>query len=72
MAFGTLLLVLALFKASEFWRLSGLSGSRLVVVVITDQAFYYSLCAIIPGFLSTANQISISQSGLLLDLRNLG
>ena len=44
-AFGFLLLMLALFKAREFWKLNGYSGSRLVVVLIKDQAFYYLLYA---------------------------
>ena len=43
MAYGSLLLILALFKASEFWKLNGYTGSRLVIVVVKDQAFYYVL-----------------------------
>ena len=41
LAYGFLLLILALFKAREFWKLNGYRGSRLVLVLIKDQAFYY-------------------------------
>lgn len=43
LAYGTLLLSLALYKATEFWRLNGFHSSRLVLVLITDQAFYFTL-----------------------------
>ena len=43
LAFDTLLLGLALFKATEFWKTNGYSGSRLVLVLIKDQALYYTL-----------------------------
>ena len=43
LAYGFLLLILALFKGHEFWKLHGHSGSRLVLVLIKDQAFYYIL-----------------------------
>ena len=43
MAYGTLLLVLALIKATEFWKLNGIRGSRLVWVLIKDQVLYFSL-----------------------------
>ena len=43
LAYGLLLLMLALHKARKHWKLSGLSGSRLVFVLIRDQAIYYAL-----------------------------
>ena len=43
LAYGTLLLLLALFKAPEYWKLMGYSGSNLVPVLVKDQAFYYIL-----------------------------
>ena len=43
LAFGTLLLILALFKATEYWKQNGFSGSDLVLILIKDQAFYYLL-----------------------------
>lgn len=43
LAYGTLLLALALYEAAEFWKLNGLHGSRLVFVLIKDQAFYFIL-----------------------------
>ena len=44
MAYGILLLGLAIFKATEFWRLNGFHGSQLVLVLIRDQAMYFVLC----------------------------
>lgn len=43
LAFGTLLMVLAVYKAKDFWRLNGFRGSRLVRVLITDQLIYFVL-----------------------------
>ena len=43
LAYGALLLALALYKAREFWKLNGFSGSRLVLVLIRDQALYYAV-----------------------------
>ena len=43
LAYGALLLILALYKAREFWKLNGFSGSRLVRVLIRDQALYYAM-----------------------------
>lgn len=43
LAYGALLLFLALFKAAEFWRLHGFHGSRLAFILIKDQAFYFTL-----------------------------
>ena len=47
LAYGALLLVLALRKAGEFWKLNGFNGSLLALVIIRDQAFYYALYALI-------------------------
>ena len=44
LAYGSLLLILALYKAREFWKLNGFSGSRLVLVLIRVQALYYFMC----------------------------
>ena len=41
MAYGILLLGLALFKATEFWKHHGFHGSRLVFVLVRDQAMYF-------------------------------
>ena len=43
LAYGTLLLALALYKATEWWKENGLGGSRLIVVLVKDQALYYIL-----------------------------
>ena len=43
LACGTLFLVLALHKARELWGIKGFSGSRLVLVLIRDKAFYYEM-----------------------------
>ena len=43
LAYGALLLVLAVYKARELWRLNGFTGSRLVLVLIRDQALYYAV-----------------------------
>lgn len=43
LAYGAVLLVLALFKATAYWKLDGLRGSRLVLVLLRDQVFYYSV-----------------------------
>ena len=42
-AFGALLMVLALYKATGFWQLNGIHGSRLVRILITDQIVYFAL-----------------------------
>jgi hypothetical protein len=42
LAYGLLLLILALSKAVEYWRLRRLHGSRLLKVLITDQVMYFA------------------------------
>lgn len=42
LAFGLILLVLALIKAVEYWRLRMFYGSRLIKVLITDQIVYFA------------------------------
>ncbi len=43
MVFECILLVLALYKASEFWKLSkGLTGFHLVRVLVVDQGVYFA------------------------------
>ena len=44
LAYGALLLILALHKAREFWRQNGFNGSGLVLVFIRDQSFYFAMC----------------------------
>ena len=44
LSYGILLLGLALYKATEFWRDHGLRGSRLVYTLIMDQVSYFFLC----------------------------
>ena len=43
LAYGALLLALALFKATQYWKQNGYSGSRLMLVIIRDQILYYVL-----------------------------
>ena len=44
MTYGTILLVLALYKAAEYWQLSsGFKGFHLVLVLIRDQVLYFGL-----------------------------
>lgn len=43
LAFGALLLCLALNKATKFWKLNGYRGSRLVSVLIRDQGLYFAM-----------------------------
>ena len=42
-AYGVLLLVLALVKATKHWKLYGFRGQRLLVVLIKDQVMYFTL-----------------------------
>ena len=42
--YGMILMVLALYKAKEYWRASfGLHGFTLVKILILDQILYYAL-----------------------------
>lgn len=44
MVYGAILMVLALFKAAEYWRISsGFKGSVLVKILIRDQVLYFML-----------------------------
>lgn len=44
MVYGIMLMVLAIYRAAELWRLSsGFKGSKLVKVLIVDQAIYFVL-----------------------------
>jgi hypothetical protein len=44
MSYGTLLMVLALYKAAQYWKMSaGLKGFKLVNVLILDQLLYFLL-----------------------------
>lgn len=49
LAYGSLLLALALYKATEHWKLHGIHGSQLLFVLIKDQAFYFLLCVFSPS-----------------------
>ena len=42
LAFGVILMALALYKAAEYWRMSaGFKGFTLVKVLIYDQILYF-------------------------------
>ena len=69
LAFGSLLLLLALFKATAYWKLDGYSGSQLVLVLVKDQAFYYIMCARSTRLLTVTDRVS--KGDLLLDLQHL-
>lgn len=44
MVYGVILMALALYKATEYWRMSkGLKGITLVKVLIMDQVIYFAL-----------------------------
>ena len=43
LAFGVILLGLALYKSVEYWKQVGVDGSRLILVLIKDQIFYFAL-----------------------------
>ena len=43
LAYGALLLGLALYKATEFWKQHGLRGSLLIFVLVKDQVLYFTL-----------------------------
>ena len=44
LAYAILLLILAIYKGAEYWRMSaGLKGFMLVKVVIRDQILYFML-----------------------------
>lgn len=44
MVYGVIFMVLAFYKAAEFWRMSGgFKGFDLVKVLIVDQAIYFIL-----------------------------
>ena len=44
MVYGTILMVLALYKAAEYWKMSaGFKGFTLVKILIRDQAIYFML-----------------------------
>ena len=62
LAYGALLLGLALYKATEFWKQHGLRGSLLVFVLVKDQAIYFTLWVSNPSSIHTAaNAISVVQ-----------
>ncbi|OCB83929.1 hypothetical protein A7U60_g9138 [Sanghuangporus baumii] len=78
MAYGTILLVLALYKAAEYWKLSsGFKGFHLVRVLIQDQVMYYgfvifcSACQIVENSVQginpfLANVLAVAGSPTLL------
>ena len=44
MAHGVILIILALYKAAEYWKVSaGFKGFTLVKVLIQDQAVYFTM-----------------------------
>lgn len=44
MAYGLILMILAIYKAAEFWKLSsGFIEFNLVKVLILDQVIYFAL-----------------------------
>lgn len=54
MTYGAILMVIALYKAAEYWRLSaGFKGFTLVKVLIKDQVLYFMLQVMSHGFPSS-------------------
>lgn len=49
MAYALLILAMTVYKAKEFWDMDGFHGSRLVFVLIRDQAMYFILCVRCPS-----------------------
>jgi hypothetical protein len=43
LAYGAMLMVLAVYKATQYWREVGFSGSKLVLVLLQDQVVYFAL-----------------------------
>ena len=43
LAYEALLLVLAMYRATAFWKANGVHGSRLVWVLVKDQVVYFLL-----------------------------
>ena len=44
MVYGTILMVLAIYKALEYWKISaGSKGFTLVKILIRDQVLYFML-----------------------------
>ena len=44
MVYGGILMMLALYKAAEYWKISaGFKGLTLVKILIRDQALYFML-----------------------------
>lgn len=42
MVYGVILMVMAIYKAAEYWRMSsGFKGFNLVKILIIDQAVYF-------------------------------
>lgn len=42
LAFGTILLFLALLRARTYWEEHRMSGARLVLILIKDQVLYFA------------------------------
>ena len=62
--YDILLLCLALFKATGYWKLNGFHGSQLVFVVIKDQVLYFILCVTFrtPVALGSSSHFLLEQS----------
>ena len=68
MVFNLVMMVLAIYKAGEYWETSaGFKGFKLVKVVIKDQIIYFVLC--VPMLLKhpkiPAEELSIQHRSVL-------
>lgn len=70
LAFGMLLLILALVEAIEFWRLRTFHGSRLVKVLLTDQIMYFAAWVFL-SFLSVCTDLMLAKGYNKLTFRDI-
>ncbi|OCB87143.1 hypothetical protein A7U60_g5657 [Sanghuangporus baumii] len=73
MTYGVLLMVLALQKAAEYWKMSaGLRGFKLVKVLIRDQVVYFGVVITCSLFAILSYKIQISNAFLSEIFESLG
>ena len=65
MTSGILLLSLAIFKATQFWKLNGFHGSRLIFVLVRDQVVYFVMY-VAPPASAVCTDVSLSAISVVI------
>ncbi|EJC99537.1 uncharacterized protein FOMMEDRAFT_160604 [Fomitiporia mediterranea MF3/22] len=73
MVYGLILMVLALYKAAEYWKMStGFGGFKLVEILICDQIIYFLMVIMCCVFNTLSNKVRVDNNNLAAIIEQAG